>query len=153
MRYLWLLVVVLSLGLFNKLDYVWFIAAIGVAAVLVHHRELLIIARRGWVAVLLPIGSFAAVFIVALVTLILPATCLPVAGDHASLMGRISEVAHLFHITVDGSGVYQYMTGAVLGHLTLMGTSFPCILAGCAVVAVWTFVYGRRLGSTTHYEK
>jgi 4-amino-4-deoxy-L-arabinose transferase-like glycosyltransferase len=146
-RYLWLLVVALSLGLFNKLDYVWFIAAIGIAAVLVHRRELLEIARRGWIAVLVPVASFVAVLIAAFVTLILPATRLPLGGSHGSLAGRISEVAHLFHITVDGSGVYQYMTGSPLSHPTLMGSLFPWVLIGCTIVAVWMLAFGRRLRS------
>lgn len=144
-RYLWLLVIVLSLGLFNKLDYVWFIAAIGIAAIVVHPRELLEIARRQWLAVIPPVVSFVAVFIVAFVTLILPATRLPLAGSHASLGGRISEVGHLFRITVDGTGVYQYMTGSPLNHAMLMGSLFPWIFIGCTLVAVWNLVWGRRL--------
>jgi 4-amino-4-deoxy-L-arabinose transferase-like glycosyltransferase len=144
-RYLWLLVVVLSLGLFNKLDYVWFIAAIGIAALVVHRRELLEIARRRLGAVIPPVAGFVVVLIAAFVTLILPATRLPLAGSHASLGGRISEVGHLFRITVDGTGVYQYMTGSPLNHATLMGSLFPWIFIGCTVVAVWNFAFGRRL--------
>lgn len=147
-RYLWLLVVVLSLGLFNKLDYVWFIAAIGIAALVVHRRELLEIARRRWSAVIPPVASFVVVLIAAFVTLILPATRLPLAGSHASLGGRISEVGHLFRITVDGTGVYQYMTGSPLDHSTLMGSLFPWIFIGCTVVAVWNLAFGRRLAAS-----
>jgi len=152
-RYLWLLVLALSLGLFNKLDYVWFIAAIGIAALVVHRRELLEIARRQWIAVLLPVASFGAVLIAAFVTLILPATRLPLAGSHASLGGRISEVGHLFRITVDGTGVYQYMTGSPLNHATLMGSLFPWIFIGCAIVAVWNVAFGRRLASNDVLRK
>jgi 4-amino-4-deoxy-L-arabinose transferase-like glycosyltransferase len=147
-RYLWLLVVVLSLGLFNKLDYVWFIAAIGIAALVVHRRELLEIARRRWSAVIPPVASFVVILIAAFVTLILPATRLPLAGSHASLGGRISEVGHLFRITVDGTGVYQYMTGSPLDHATLMGSLFPWIFIGCTVVAVWNLAFGRRLAAS-----
>jgi 4-amino-4-deoxy-L-arabinose transferase-like glycosyltransferase len=146
-RYLWLLVIALSLGLFNKLDYVWFIAAIGIAALVVHRRELLEIARRQWMAVILPVASFVVVLIAVFVTLILPATRLPLAGSHASLGGRISEVGHLFRITVDGTGVYQYMTGSPLDHATLMGSLFPWIFIGCTVVAVWNLAFGRRRDS------
>jgi 4-amino-4-deoxy-L-arabinose transferase-like glycosyltransferase len=152
-RYLWLLVVVLSLGLFNKLDYVWFIAAIGIAALVVHRRELLEIARRQWNAVILPVASFVVVLIAAFVTLILPATRLPLAGSHASLGGRISEVGHLFRITVDGTGVYQYMTGSPLDHATLMGSLFPWIFVGCTIVAVWNLAFGRRLAASDALRK
>ncbi len=146
-RYLWLFVVALSLGLFNKLDYTWFIVAIGVAAVFVHHRELLEIARRGWISILVPVVSFIAVLIAALVTLILPAERLPLADSHVSLAGRVSEVVHLFNVTVDGSGVYQYMTGSSLSHATLMGSLFPWVLIGCTIVVVWNLVFGRSLES------
>jgi len=143
-RYLWLLVLSLSLGLFNKLDYIWFIAALGVAALVVHHRELLAILRRRVAAVLIPVAILAGVLIAAFFALILPATRLPLAGSRASLGGRVSEVAHLFRITVDGTGVYQYMTGSPLAHATLMGSLFPYVLIGCAAVAVWSLAWGRR---------
>ena len=143
-RYLWLLVLTLSLGLFNKLDYVWFIVALGVAALVVHHRELLAILRRRAAVVLAPVAVLAGVLIAAFFGLILPATRLPLAGSQLSLGGRISEVAHLFRITVDGTGVYQYMTGSPLDHATLMGSLFPYVLIGCAVVAIWSLAWGRR---------
>lgn len=144
-RYLWLLVAVLSLGLYNKLDFVWFIAGLGVAALVVHHGELLDHVRRRRIDLVLPIAAFGVVLVVALVTLILPATRLPVAASHASLGGRVSEVAHLFRVTVDGSGVYQYMTGVPLDHVTLMGSLFPWILIGCVAVAAWSLTRGRRM--------
>jgi 4-amino-4-deoxy-L-arabinose transferase-like glycosyltransferase len=143
-RYLWLLVLALSLGLFNKLDYVWFIAALGVAALVVHHRELAELLRRKRAAMLAPIAVLIAVGIAAFVTLILPAEELPRAGPHLSLGGRISEVEQLFRSTFDGAAVYQYMTGSPLGHITLMATLFPWILIGCVAVAVWSLVWGRR---------
>jgi 4-amino-4-deoxy-L-arabinose transferase-like glycosyltransferase len=146
-RYLWLLVVLLSLGLFNKLDYVWFIAAIGIAAMLVHRRELFAIARGAWVAVLTPVAVFLCILTTAFILLILPATDLPITGSKASLPGRISEVANLFRITVDGSGVYQYMTGSLLSHGTSMGVLFPWCLAGCVAVAGGTLIFRAYLDS------
>ncbi len=143
-RYLWLLVLALSLGLFNKLDYVWFIAALGVAALVVHHRELAELVRRSRAAVLVPIAVLIAVGIAAFFTLILPADELPRAGPHLSLGGRISEVEQLFRSTFDGAAVYQYMTGSPLEHATLMATLFPWILISCVAVAVWNAVWGRR---------
>jgi hypothetical protein len=85
-----------------------------------------------------------AVVVTATVTLILPAAELPLAGSHASLGGRVSEVAHLFRITLDGSSVYQYMTGSPLGHATLIGSLFPWILIGCVAIAVWGIAPGRH---------
>ena len=143
-RYLWLLVGALSLGLFNKLDYVWFIAALGVAALIVHHRQLSKMVRRRAAAVLAPVAALIAIGIAAFVTLILPAERLPRAGPHLSVGGRISEAEQLFRGTFDGSAVYQYMTGSSLPHPTLIATLFPWVLLGCAAVAAWNLVWGRR---------
>ena len=135
-------------GPFNKLDYVWFIAAIGIAALVVHRRELLEIARRRWSAVIPPVASFVVVLIAAFVTLILPATRLPLAAHMLLWEGAYPKSGHLFRITVDGTGVYQYMTGSPLDHATLMGSLFPWIFIGCTVVAVWNLAFGRRLAAS-----
>jgi 4-amino-4-deoxy-L-arabinose transferase-like glycosyltransferase len=144
LRYLWLLVLTLSLGLFNKLDYVWFIVALAVAAVIVHHSELLEILRRRRAAALAPLVVFIGVLILAFVTLIVPAEELPLTGSQASLGGRITEVEHLFRITLDGSGIYQNMTGSILDHPTLMGSLSPFVLIVSALVGAWHLIWGRR---------
>lgn len=146
-RYLWTSVLALSIGLFNKLDFVWFIPALCVAAAIVHHRELIAIARSRRAAALAPVVFLVVVGCVIFVTLIIPATELTTSESHASLFGRISEVRNLFQITFNGSAVYQYMSGSVLGHPTLISTLFPWILAGCLAVAAWYLIRGRRLPS------
>ncbi len=143
-RYLWLLVAALSLGLFNKLDYGWFIAALGIAALVTHHRELLELARRRRAAVLLPLAVLTAVLAAAFVALILPAMQLPTSDAHVSLGTRITEVENLFRGTVNGTAVYGYMTGSILDHSTLMGWLSPWILLGSALVAAWSLARGRR---------
>jgi 4-amino-4-deoxy-L-arabinose transferase-like glycosyltransferase len=143
-RYLWLLAAALLLGLFNKLDYGWFIAALGVAALVVHHRELIEITRSRRIAVLLPVAVFVAVFAAAFVTLILPVMQLPTTDAPVSLGTRITEVENLFRVTVNGTAVYQYMTGSILSHSTLMGWMFPWILIGSVLVAVWYLAQGMR---------
>ncbi len=143
-RYLWLLAAALLLGLFNKLDYGWFIAALGVAAFVVHHRELLDITRSRKAAVLFPAAVFLAVLVAAFVTLILPAMQLPTTDAPVSLGTRITEVENLFRVTINGTAVYQYMTGSILGHPTLMGWLFPWVLIGAVLVAVWGLVQSLR---------
>jgi hypothetical protein len=123
---------------------VWFIAALGVAALVVHHGQLYEMMRRRAAIVLAPVTVFIAIGIAAFVTLILPAERLPRAGPHLSVGGRISEAEQLFKGTFDGSAVYQYMTGSSLPHPTLIATLIPWVLLGCAAVAVWSLVWGRR---------
>ncbi|HTU79967.1 MAG TPA: glycosyltransferase family 39 protein [Solirubrobacteraceae bacterium] len=146
-RYLWLLVIALTLGLFNKLDYVWFIAALAIAALVVHHDRLWALLRCRRRAVILPVCTMAGILVAAFFDLILPATRLPLGGSHASLSGRISEVAHLFYITVDGTGVYQYMTASTLRHGTLLGLLFPYVLVISVVIALWTVIVSRHRAS------
>ncbi len=143
-RYLWLLVAALSLGLFNKLDYGWFIAALGAAALVAHRRELLEIGRRRKTAVLSALGVLAAILAAAFFVLILPAMRLPSPDPPVSLGTRITETENLFTGTVNGSGVYGYMTGSILKHSTLLGWLFPWILLGAVLVAIWGLVRGRR---------
>jgi 4-amino-4-deoxy-L-arabinose transferase-like glycosyltransferase len=144
-KYLWLLVLMMTLGLFNKLDYVWFIAAIGLAALLVHGRDLLTLLKDRQVAVLTPVACFAVVLVAAFFDLILPASELPLGGSKLSFSGRLHEVVHLFWITVNGSGVYEYMTGSSIAHPTVIESIFPWVLVGCAAIALANLAFGRRL--------
>jgi 4-amino-4-deoxy-L-arabinose transferase-like glycosyltransferase len=143
-RYLWLLVAVLALGLYNKIDYGWFIAALCIAAIVVHHGELREMVRSRRSAVLSPLGVFAAILLVEFVKLVLPAMRLPTTDAPVSLGTRITEVDQLFRGTVNGVAVYEYMTGSVLNHSTLMGWLFPWILIGSVLVALWYLLRGRR---------
>jgi 4-amino-4-deoxy-L-arabinose transferase-like glycosyltransferase len=152
-RYLWLLVLALSLGLFNKLDYVWFIVALSIAAPAVHGRRLLEIARAGWVAATAPIVTFALIFVAAFFDLILPATRLPISASHLSVTGRIHEVIHLFWITMDGSGVFLYMTGSQIPHPTLIKTVFPFVLVACLGIAIANVSVGRRFDAESRLRK
>ena len=101
-----------------------------IAALVTHHRELLEIARRRKAAVTFPLGVLAVILLAAFVTLILPAMQLPTADPHVSLGTRITEVENLFRGTFNGTSVYQYMTGSVLDHSTLMGWLIPMDPAG-----------------------
>ncbi len=143
-RYLWLLAATLLLGLYNKLDYGWFIAAFVVAAMVVHHRELWEIGRRRPVAVVFPVAVLASLGVVALFVLVLPAERLPLPGSNASLGDRVSEVSRLFRGTFNGAAVYDNMTGSFLRHATLIGWLIPYILVASAIVAIWYLLRGRR---------
>jgi 4-amino-4-deoxy-L-arabinose transferase-like glycosyltransferase len=142
-RYLWLLVISLSLGVFNKLDYGWFIVGLLVAALVMHRRELWRIVRSRPVAMFPPLAFQVVVAIVVFFEIALPAERLPRPG-HLSIGARITEVENLFRGTFDGAAVYQYMTGSLLAHATLMGSLFPWVLLGSCGVAGWFVVWGRR---------
>jgi 4-amino-4-deoxy-L-arabinose transferase-like glycosyltransferase len=152
-RYLWLLVAALLLGLFNKLDFAWFIAAFGVAALVVQHRELFDVLRRRRYAVLTPIAVLAGVGIAAFFVLILPADRLPKSLPHLSLGGRISEVVSLFLGTFDGASVYENMTASRFIHPTFIGSLFPWVLVFCLALAAWYLIWGRHLSQDDGFRE
>jgi 4-amino-4-deoxy-L-arabinose transferase-like glycosyltransferase len=143
-RYVWLLVLALTLGLFNKLDFAWFIAALAVAAAVVYHGELLDALRRRRAALVAPILVMFGVAVAAYFALIVPANELPTPAPSLSLSARISVVQKLFRSTFDGASVYENMTGLPLPHATLIGSLFPGILLAGVVVTCWLAVWGRR---------
>jgi 4-amino-4-deoxy-L-arabinose transferase-like glycosyltransferase len=143
-RYLWLLVLALTLGLFNKLDYAWFIAALAVAAAVVNHGELLDALRRRRAALVAPIVVMFGVAVAAYFALIVPANELPTPAPSLSLSARITVVQKLFRSTFDGASVYENMTGLPLPHATLIGSLAPGILLGAVGVTCWLAVWGRR---------
>jgi 4-amino-4-deoxy-L-arabinose transferase-like glycosyltransferase len=134
-RYVWLLVLALTLGLFNKLDFAWFIAALAVAAAVVYHGELLDALRRRRAALVAPILVMFGVAVAAYFALIVPANELPTPAPSLSLSARISVVQKLFRSTFDGASVYENMTRDPAGgrrcHL-LAG----CVGASVAICAV-----------------
>jgi 4-amino-4-deoxy-L-arabinose transferase-like glycosyltransferase len=145
-RYLWLGVLALSLGLFNKLDYALFIAAFAAAAAVVHNRQLLDALRRRPVAVAAPIVALFGVCLAALFDLIIPADELPLAKAHESFGTRVHEVVNLFRGTFNGNSVYENMTGVPIAHTSLIGWLIPFVLLASAGVVVWRLIWGRREG-------
>ncbi|MEA2474730.1 MAG: hypothetical protein QOE06_2645 [Thermoleophilaceae bacterium] len=117
-RWAWVLAAALLLGVFNKIDFVWFIAALATAALLVHGRELLRLVRARPLAAALPAAAFAGVMALMSVKSILPARELPLVTPNDTFAQRLDRRWSLFHGTFDGSTVYQFMTGATLPHPT-----------------------------------
>ena len=114
LRYAWLLGGLLLLGVFNKIDFVWFLAALGAAAVAVHWRELAAIVRARPLAAAAPTLAFAAGLALMAVTSILPAREFASPTEADTLGERWDHRWALFHGTFDGTAVYTYMTSLPL---------------------------------------
>jgi hypothetical protein len=136
-RYLWLLIAAVVLGLFNKVDYLAFAASLAVAAVVVHHRAIAACLRRRARASVLAGAALAVALVVEYVEIYEPARSFPTTRSHAGLLGRVSEVWALFRHTMDGTGLYAYTTGTPLAHRTAIVPVTAVVVALATALALW----------------
>jgi len=137
--YAWVLAAVLLLGLFNKLDFAFFIGGLFAAALVVHRRELIELGRGRVLAACAP----AAAFLLALGTLgvprILDARDLPLSRSANPLSDRLDHRWNLFSDTFDGSAVFGLLTGRPLE----AATPAPGVLTAMALALLVVVVVSR----------
>jgi 4-amino-4-deoxy-L-arabinose transferase-like glycosyltransferase len=131
-RYAWLLAAALLLGIFNKIDFVWFLAALGAAALAVHWRELWAIVRERPLAAAAPTAAFAAILAFMAVQSILPARQIASPTEADTLGERWDHRWELFHATFDGTAIHGYMVGTPLE----ADTPAPGLIAGAVLMAL-----------------
>jgi len=127
-RFAWLLCGLLVLGLFNKLDYGFFIVGLASAAILVHRRQLAAIARGRLRSVAQPAIALVVLLGLLAVTIVLPARNVQVAQTPAPLGERLEYRWSLFEQTFEGSAPFHVVTGRQLDPVT----PAPLVLAGLA---------------------
>jgi hypothetical protein len=135
-RYMWLLAGTLFLGLFNKVDFLWFIIGLAVAALAVHRSELLAIVRRDRVAALVPAAAFALALAVMIDAVIVPSSQLPLTGSGGDTFDRLSEVWRLYEETMNGTAVYLTWTQQPLDGGTAVNILLLPALVGVLAVGV-----------------
>ena len=99
------------LGLFNKLNFIWTIDALGLATLLVYPRQV-----RSWIdqgaVFFLPFGAALVLLASAVRFLILPLMGGP--GPDMSILTKIQYTLGLYTSTMRGGAVFQYVTGRIL---------------------------------------
>ncbi|MDQ3935376.1 MAG: glycosyltransferase family 39 protein [Actinomycetota bacterium] len=135
LRYAWLLAAALLIGLFNKVDFAWFMAALGAAALLIHGRELFALVRARPLAAALPVVAFLAVLGFLTVESVLPARELPLETTRDTLEERLEHRWDLYHGTYSGRSVYGFMTARELDPLI----PAPAIYVGAALAGLIAF--------------
>lgn len=137
-RWLWVLAGAIVLGVFNKLDFLAFAAALGVAAVVVDHRGIAERLRGRLLPNGLPLAALGMLLVVEYVEIVRPARAFPVARSNADLLGRVSEVWNLARRTMDGTAIYPYMTTQLLsvGPTAIVAVTVVAV-ALAAVLAAW----------------
>ncbi|HZV72983.1 MAG TPA: glycosyltransferase family 39 protein [Conexibacter sp.] len=136
-RYVWLLAGSVALGIFNKVDFLAFAGALALAAIVVDHRGIVRRVRERPRAFALVAVALLAVLVVEYIEIYAPARAFPAAKSGADLTGRLHEVWMLFRWTMDGTGFYQYMTGAFLGERTAVAPATVAVVVLAGALALW----------------
>ena len=143
-RYLWPLVAACLLGVYDKLNFIWLIVALAVAAGLLFRDELRSTYARDRVRALLPIAVLAVVLVAVALELILPqflATQRAV-GD-TTLAGRLPALVGMYARTMNGADLYRWITGI---ELRAASATDALTAAAILVLLVTTSVAGKRAG-------
>jgi hypothetical protein len=140
---LWIVAVCCALGVFDKLNFIWFVIALGAAALTLFPRELAAIYRRGRLAFLAPVAVLATTMTAAGVAVIAP---LFAATQRASgglgLLDRIRWVAGRYARTMDGREVYAFVTGTTLERPGIV--DWITLVAVAALLGLWLARAWRR---------
>jgi 4-amino-4-deoxy-L-arabinose transferase-like glycosyltransferase len=142
LRWTWVLAALLVLGIFNKVDFLWFVAGLGAAALVVHGRDLLALARARPVAAALPVAAFLLALGVLAVESILPASELPLQTPSDSVSERLTRRWWLFRDTFDGRAVLGFMSSDPIDSVTPAPWLYVAA-AGGALIAAASTVFSR----------
>jgi hypothetical protein len=113
--YLWGVTIACALGIFDKLNFIWFVLALAVTAGLLFRAELAVILRRDRAGFLLPVSALGIVTAVAMFGLILPQLIASQAEQSGvGALDRLGYVLRLYARTMDGREFYRLVTKSVL---------------------------------------
>lgn len=113
--YLWGVTIACALGIFDKLNFIWFVLALAVTAGLLFRAELAAILRRDRAGFLLPVSALGIVTAVAMFGLILPQLIASQAEQSGvGAVDRLRYVLRLYARTMDGREFYRLVTKSVL---------------------------------------
>jgi hypothetical protein len=133
-RFLWLLVISCMLGIYDKLNFIWFIIALGISAAMLFRAQLFEMLRRQRFSSIAPPVALLIITLLGSFIRIVPLLMQTQKSD-TSLWDRISYVLTLYAISMNGSELYtrvldsqlpsgtmtNYITGLALVLMTIAG--------------------------------
>ena len=141
-RYLWGMVAACALGVFDKLNFFWFLFALAAAGGMLFRTELREMWQRDRARLVLPLAMLALTGLVTLVRSIHVA-----AGWNKALsftpLERLHFVANLYTSTMNGQLLYLWVTNRTLAAKSLMN---PMLMLGVAGMVVASLRAARRAG-------
>ena len=141
-RYLWGVTGACALGVFDKLNFLWFLVALVAAGAVLFRTELREMWQRDRARLVLPLTTLALIGLAAVVRSI----HLAVGWDKAvsvAPLERLREVINLYATTMNGRLLYLMMTRRTLAAESLMN---PIVAVGIAGMVVVSLRAARRAG-------
>jgi 4-amino-4-deoxy-L-arabinose transferase-like glycosyltransferase len=137
-RLLWAVVAACALGTYDKLNFIWFVLALGLTALALFRPELIAMYRRDRARFLAPVVVLALLTGIFCVRFIAPLFLASQAAS-TSIVARVPVLLSAYARTMDGREVYQWMAETPLASPTLVN------YATIAVVPLLCLGWLRRL--------
>jgi hypothetical protein len=145
---LWGAVLLCALGVFDKLNFIWIVIALGIVSVTLFRRELAAMYRRHGLMFVGPIAALGAAMAAAAAFLVLPQFLTTQrTTDSVGTLARIPHLVTRYSRTMNGRELYAWITGTALRHFTIvnaLGVAAVVVLLGSWLVRAWR---RRALGS------
>ena len=136
-RDLWGVCLACALGLFDKLNFIWFVVALGLVAGLLFRTELARAYRRNPTGFALPLIGLTVVVVGATLRLVLPQLVASQAEAGYTLLDRVPYMFRLYARTMNGRELYRFVTGSELAAVSLAnvvtGLGLAAMLVGGAL--------------------
>jgi hypothetical protein len=142
-RWLCLLLGTIGAGVFNKVDYLSFFAALAVATAAVHHGDARGALGSGGARAAAACVAFACFLGLLYVEVIRPAESVPYSSRPVGPLQRVADIWHLFTGTSNGTFLYDYFTTRQLSQPTLFTPMVVLVLLGAVATAAWHFLSAR----------
>lgn len=110
----WLLLGVLLLGVYNKLNFIWFLIAFGVAGVIFYYQDIRQIYQDKHVGFFYGFVVFILILALVFLLLIIPASGLGVLLPSVGFYEKLSSIINLYCSTMNGAGVYRFVFNKIL---------------------------------------
>jgi 4-amino-4-deoxy-L-arabinose transferase-like glycosyltransferase len=144
-RYLWGVSAACALGLFDKLNFIWFLLALVAAAWILFRTELEAAWRRDRMGFLLPLSLLALFTGVATVVLVIPQFASSQGAGSWVTSDRLRYVIALYARTMNGDAMYQMVTKSPLAARSLTNAVVCFGFVGLAAVLIRSARKGKRV--------
>lgn len=147
MKYVWIVILILSLGLFDKLNFIWYINALSIAGFIIYFETVISIIKLKKYKLLLPISLFCFITCYTFINFIYPildSSYAILLGDKEVVVSKIDKAVDVLSqavFTMNGGSTYKFFTGQDISYPTLI----PYVTLLCIVIlfAIITYMIGR----------
>ena len=143
-RYLWGMVAACAMGVFDKLNFIWFLLALVSAGAMLFRSELREMWRRDRAGLVLPLTTLALVGLATVARSVRLALVMGQEAASVASLDRLRDVTNLYASTMNGRNFYLLVTKRTLAAESLMN---PIVAFGLAAMVVASLRAARRAGA------